>query len=188
MRLGFVESTASVQRSFAEHPLQHGTDLDPEAIVPQGRTGGRMREYQTLLVPYDFSARSRLALDTAVNLLRYFKADLHLLHVIQPPLYAATGLGDALPLMSPDLREDQIAALQRIAETIAASPGKVQVHVIDGMNVAEAIAGSARDIGADLIVMGTHGRTGLRHTFLGSVSERTLRIAPCPVLTIRESE
>jgi nucleotide-binding universal stress UspA family protein len=143
-----------------------------------------MREFRRLLVPYDFSDHSRVALDTAVDLVHYFKADLHLLHVIQPPLYATPGLGEALPLL-PDLREDQIRTLQRVAATIVDSPGRVQVHVIDGMNIAESIVGSARDLNADLIVMGTHGRTGLAHTFMGSVTERTLRVAPCPVLTVR---
>ena len=51
----------------------------------------------------------------------------------------------------------------------------------------EAIASTAEEMGADLIVMGTRGLTGLKHVFLGSVAERTLRIAPCPVLTLRDT-
>ena len=65
------------------------------------------------------------------------------------------------------------------------APGKVEAHVVEAAGIAEAICDAAETFGADLIVMGTHGRTGLAHVFLGSAAERTLRQAPCPVLTVR---
>ena len=147
-----------------------------------------MREYRTFLVPYDFSDHSRFALDTALELVRHFKGDLHLLHVIQPPFYATTGFAEAMPTMLLETRHELLEALQRVVTAIPYPPGRVESHVIEGINIAASIAESATDLGADLIVMGTHGRTGLRHTFMGSVTERTLRIAHCPVLTVRATE
>lgn len=80
-------------------------------------------------------------------------------------------------------------ALRGVVDRIAATvPGKLQPHVAVGSAVADLIRQTAAELGADLIVMGTHGRTGLAHVFLGSVAERTLRRAPCPVLTVQASE
>lgn len=76
-------------------------------------------------------------------------------------------------------------SLREVAEGLPSLRGSVELHVVEGAGVAEMIGEVAESLGADLIVMGTHGRTGLAHVFLGSVAERTLSRAPCPVLTVQ---
>lgn len=75
-----------------------------------------------------------------------------------------------------------------MAEGIEELPGKREAHVLEGTSPSERIRELASKLGSDLIVMGTHGRTGLAHVFLGSVAERTLRRAPCPVLCVQAPE
>ncbi|HEU4427285.1 MAG TPA: universal stress protein [Myxococcota bacterium] len=141
------------------------------------------REYRTLLVPYDFSSHAEAALATALDLAKRFGAELHLLHVIQSPAYATAGY-DGVPLDVPqDIQRGVRESLARIA---SASGESVRAHVVDGASIAERIADCATQLGVDLIVMGTQGRSGLAHALLGSVAERTLRSAPCPVLTVRD--
>ena len=79
-------------------------------------------------------------------------------------------------------------ALGDVVDGLRDFPGTVEAQVAEGAGIARVICESARELGADLIVMGTHGRTGLQHVFLGSVAERTLRNAPCPVLTVRSAD
>jgi nucleotide-binding universal stress UspA family protein len=75
--------------------------------------------------------------------------------------------------------------LRELITKIEDLPVKVEPHVVEGTAISDAICDVAEKLDADLIVMGTHGRTGLAHVFLGSVAERTLRNACCPVLTLR---
>jgi len=151
-----------------------------------------MSDYRTFVVPFDFSVHARAALFTAADLAKRLSADLHLIHVIQPPAYAygyAGQAGAAPPLIDMlEVREGAMKSLGEVAEGIRDFPGKIEVHVVEGGGIADSIRDSAEKIGADLIVMGTHGRTGLAHVFLGSVAERTLRNAPCPVLTIQSPD
>jgi universal stress protein A len=147
-----------------------------------------MTPYQRLVVPYDFSDHSKAALFTAVDLARHLKADCHLVHVVQPyayPGYGGMGMDFAPPV--PDMFETQkfaTEALEKVGESIENAPGRIACHVVEDANVASAICRMAEKLDAHLIVMGTHGRTGIAHVFLGSVAERTLRHAPCPVLTV----
>ena len=76
-------------------------------------------------------------------------------------------------------------SLLAVVDEITDPPGEIHCHVVEGTGIADAIRESAEKLGADLIVMGTHGRTGLAHVFLGSVAERTLRNAHCPVLVVQ---
>ena len=149
-----------------------------------------MNEYRTFVIPYDFSVHARAALYAGADLARRLGADLHLLHVIHVPAYAY-GYGGVVtppPMDMLEVRESALKQLDSVVEGIDAFPGKVESHVVEGRGVADVIRETAQKVGADLIVMGTHGRTGLAHVFLGSVAERTLRNAPCPVLTIQADE
>jgi len=146
-----------------------------------------MREYRTILVPYDFSGHARAALEAARDLAQRFDAALHLLHVIQPPMYAIPGVAELPSTALVDLHDGIRASLEEIAGKVEL-PRRVEAHIVEAMNIASAINQYAEHIKADLIVMGTHGRTGLAHAFMGSVTERTLRSAPCPVLTLRSAE
>jgi len=152
--------------------------------------------YDTLLVPYDFSAHARRALAVGADLARRLGARLHLVYAVQPPTFAApTAAMGGAPAGAAARPAIDVAAWERDArdelEKVAASvdPGHpVESHVFSTGTLTASICAAAEQIDADLIVMGTHGRTGLAHVFLGSVTERTLRNAPCPVLAVRADE
>lgn len=149
------------------------------------------REYRTLVVPYDFSSHARAALYAAADLARRLGAGLRLLHVVQPPTFGygyAYGGATPPPIDMAQLRDAAARSLSEVAESIEDVPGNVDCIVVEASNIAGAIRDTAEKLEADLIVMGTHGRTGLAHVFLGSVTERTLRIAPCPVLSVQAPE
>jgi nucleotide-binding universal stress UspA family protein len=144
--------------------------------------------YRTILVAHDFSVHAQAAAEHAVALVELTGADLHLLHVVVPPIAYPTPL--AMPTAVPPV--DLSLELRRSAEEALAVvacnlPCEAKIHVVVG-SPAVTICEMAEKVGAELIVMGTHGRTGLAHVFLGSVAERTLRRAPCPVLTVRTKE
>jgi nucleotide-binding universal stress UspA family protein len=152
-----------------------------------------MSDFRTFVVPYDFSEHARAALHVATDLARRLESDVHLVHVIQSPSLAYVAYGDygtavSAPVDMLELREIATNSLRDVAAGIDGGSGKIELHVVEGTSVVDAIRESAQQLDADLIVMGTHGRTGLAHVFIGSVAERTLRRAPCPVLTVRAPE
>lgn len=150
-----------------------------------------MRDYRTLVVPYDFSEHARAALSTAVDLAkRLNSAKLHLVHVIQPA-YAYPMFEGAVvvpPTNMVEVRANVLRSLEEIAGSIEGLTAPVESHVVEGSRISDLLLETAGRLDADMIVMGTHGRTGIAHVFLGSVAERTLRKASCPVLTVRESD
>jgi nucleotide-binding universal stress UspA family protein len=138
-----------------------------------------------ILVPTDFSADANAAFDYARELARKFDAPVHLLHVVEDPLAAG--------MWSSEIYTAEIAGLQvnlvrdaeeRLRRSVPDAGGTVSTEVRTG-NAAKQIIETARETGADLIVMGTRGRTGVAHVIMGSVAERVVRLAPCPVLTLR---
>lgn len=143
----------------------------------------------TILCPVDFSPSSDYALHYAVDLARMFEARLTLLHVVEVPFlpsYAMAGVPDlSLPLEQ--IEEGARKGLARLVEDCRARYGKVETEMRTGTAFMEIIT-YAREIDADMIVMGTHGRTGLSHLLIGSVAEKVVRKAPCPVLTIRHPD
>ena len=144
-----------------------------------------MAGFRKILVPIDFSTHSSRALQTAIELAKKFGAKLHLLHCYQIHVGAISPYGIVIPeSYDRDIRE---AATRQLAEwREKASAQKLEVEAeISPMFPSEAIASTAERIGADLIVMGTRGLSGIKHVMLGSVAERTVRIAPCPVLTLK---
>jgi nucleotide-binding universal stress UspA family protein len=145
-------------------------------------------DFRTFVVPYDFSSDAEAALGTAATLARRLGASLHLVHVVQPPIYAYPGVtGAPIPVMQmEEIRNTAAAALAEVAAAVDfGASGTIETDVVEGASIAEAVCATAASLRADLIVMGTHGRTGWSHVFLGSVAERTLRQAPCPVVTVR---
>jgi universal stress protein A len=148
------------------------------------------RRFQTIVVPYDFSEHSRVALGMATELAQRFESDLHLLHVIQPPslaydAYGGVGTGAPAPVGILELREVAESAVRSLAAEVESKCKRVETHVVESASIPDAIHEMAEKVGADLIAMGTHGRTGIAHVFLGSVAERTLRRSPCAVLTVQ---
>lgn len=152
-----------------------------------------MSEYRTFVIAFDFSEHARAALFAATDLAKHLNADLHLVHVIQPPTYAygyGTYMGDAPPpaFNMQEIRSGAEQSLNEVGRGIENFDGKIEAHILEGTQIAGELRGVAEKLDADLIVMGTHGRTGLAHVFLGSVAERTLRTAHCPVLTVQAPE
>src|SRR5262245_11257646 len=140
-----------------------------------------------ILVPIDFSAGASRALQSAVPFARHFDARLCLLYVGQG-YYLAPELGPFdLTAVETRARADAAGKLAALASEQVGKQIPVDVVVRTGPPAVE-IAGFAREHGADLIIMSTHGYTGLKHVWFGSVTENVVRLAPCPVLVVREQE
>ena len=148
-----------------------------------------MSMFQKILVPVDFSPYASYALRTAAELARRFNGSLTILHV-----------HDALPLAFPDdlqpiSKEQQAQLRARIDKELAALSVRAGTAGASGVETLVAEASPAEEIahcaergGFGLIVIGTHGRRGFQRLLLGSVAERVVRLAPCPVLTVRAPE
>ncbi len=148
-----------------------------------------MERIGRILVPTDFSQHSRKALDYALFLARRFAAEVEVLHAFEPPsLLGPETLvreGDGTMLLSEFLERQAEDALETLVAEVKRETGVVVRKRLARAAPAAAVIQAARDGRHDLIVMGTHGRTGLSHLLAGSVAERVVRLAPCPVLTTR---
>jgi nucleotide-binding universal stress UspA family protein len=139
-----------------------------------------------ILCPIDFSEYSRHALDHAVALARRYQSAITVLHVFStlPTATYATGMPGFEPVMLTLADRDQLLmTMRRFIEPESASGIVMDVMIREG-NTAGEIVNQAADMGAGLVVMGTHGRTGFDRLLLGSVTEKILRKATCPVLTV----
>jgi nucleotide-binding universal stress UspA family protein len=149
-----------------------------------------MIDLHRILVPTDFSKFSKIAVNYAVALAEKFGAELYLLHVVQD---LALFIPDAVAVVPPvAVPVDQFtvaarAALDRVVEENQLERFHAHREVREGTPFYEIIR-FAKEANIDLIVMGTHGHSGLAHVLLGSVTEKVVRKAPCPVLTIRHPE
>ncbi len=147
-----------------------------------------MPHYDRIVSAYDFSPHAVHALSVAEGLAKKLGAELHVVHVVPEPrlAYPTLELGSFAPPPVPEsVREDALETLGEETAHLRRGGVVVELHVLEGSAVDVVLADFIREIGADLLVMGTHGRTGLAHLLMGSVAERTLRRAPCPVLTVR---
>ncbi len=137
--------------------------------------------FQKILCPIDFSEHSLAALDVALKVVQQNDAKLYLLTVA--PTLAGTAGFQPIPLDPyPLLEKDGQQQLARVGRERIPAAVRYETLVLSG-DPAEQVLDTARNIGADLIVMGTHGRRGLVHMVLGSVAERVVRESPIPVLT-----
>ena len=143
-----------------------------------------MSSIHTILVPVDFSDASAQALEYATDIAKTCGATLHLLHAYESPLLELKPYDFAFPL--PLLDEIRDAASERLDKWRDRVPPDVPVKArLSPRPATLAIEQVEEEIGADLVVMGTRGHTGLKHVLLGSVAERTVRTAHCPVLTLK---
>ncbi len=148
-----------------------------------------MIKLEHLMVATDFSACSKEALDQAIQLAQKMNGRLTLLHVFESPFFypAETPLGsypEAYQWLQ-DFKQEEIKNLDALSDEIRKEGLPVETIFKEGSPSIEIIQ-TAKEIGADLIVMGTHGRKGLSHVVMGSVAERVAREAPCPVFIVRE--
>jgi nucleotide-binding universal stress UspA family protein len=139
-----------------------------------------------ILAPTDFSDYSKEAINYALDLAQTFGAKLSLLHVVELPPYPIEGLGPSTPGggLLDDLERQASAELAQVLPQAHNAQIEVTRSVVIGTPFRKIIE-TAEVEHVDLIVMATHGRTGLSHLVVGSVAERVVRSAPCPVLTIR---
>ena len=138
-------------------------------------------EIKTILCPTDFSASAEHAFQYAIAIATRHEARIELLHVTLPSAYADEE-GE-----SGDTYEDKLR--DRLRALAATAPADIQVRptLVTGIPYAEIINQTAT-LPADLIIIGTHGRTGMKHLLIGSVAERIIRMASCPVCTVRHPD
>jgi nucleotide-binding universal stress UspA family protein len=146
-------------------------------------------DWKRICCPIDFSDASRAAMEVAADLARRGGANLVLLHAYPIPGYTfPDGSVVASPKMMQELADQAKKHLEEWraeAEKLVGAP-RVRGETAVGEPAAE-IVSFARASGVDLLVIGTHGRTGLEHALMGSIAERVVRRAHCPVLTVRPS-
>ncbi|MDP1571007.1 MAG: universal stress protein [Vicinamibacterales bacterium] len=147
-----------------------------------------MIEIRRILCPIDFSDYSRRALDHAVAIARWYGSTITVLHVCSTTPVAAYAPGAPTPgvgsiVLTEADRRELLAEMTRFIEAESAPGIPVEAMIREGAAAAE-ILSQATDLKADLLVMGTHGRSGFERLLLGSITEKVLRKASCPVLTV----
>jgi nucleotide-binding universal stress UspA family protein len=150
---------------------------------------GALIHLQKILVPVDFLSESTKAITYAVAFAREFDARITLLHVVEPIVCPADFGYGPVTMQIPDhamLRKAK-ARLDRLGKRLVAGKFLAETLALSGKAYFE-ITEAAKALGSDLIVIGTHGRTGLEHTVLGSTAEKVVRHAPCPVFVVRRKE
>jgi nucleotide-binding universal stress UspA family protein len=148
-----------------------------------------MREFKTILFATDFSESSDNAFGFAYMLARKFNARLLLLHIINEPVDLR---GFYVPHISFDKLEEEIEEgarkmMEKFCRTHIRDFDNYETFIVPGIPFDEIIK-KAEEMSADLIIMGTHGRTGLDHVLFGSTAEKVVRKSPVPVMTVRMKE
>jgi universal stress protein A len=142
-----------------------------------------MTTIRTILVPTDFSESAETALAKAFQLAEKLGARIHLLHAYGiPPVPDAMGMSVGVDLIGP-IERAASAELKQLAQRYAQRP-EYAGSLLELGDARDVIVRAAKQLSADLIVMGTHGRRGVQHFVLGSVAEGVVRNAPCPVLVV----
>lgn len=152
-----------------------------------------MKSFDRIIAPVDFSHCSRTALNYAISLAQQLGAELRILHVCEVPALVSPDLVVTIPdqptqTISEWVRSEATAGMEDFMKEVVRPEGvPMEIKLVAG-DAPDRIAKEAEEYNADLVVMGTHGRRGVAHLIMGSVAERTLRVAPCPVLTIRSED
>lgn len=147
-------------------------------------------QIRRILCPLDFSENSEHALKYAAAFASAYDAELILLHVVEPPVYAIPSYPVVSEFSAETLKEVKEYSEQhmhKMRDLYAANVRLVREEITAGLPFLE-IINMAKGTGSDLIVLGTHGRTGLAHMLIGSVAEKVVRKAPCPVLTVKHPQ
>jgi len=145
-----------------------------------------MKPFDKILTAIDFSENSDYAFDYALTLAKQFNAELTVMHVINEPVDLR---GFYVPHISfeqleKEIEEGAVKMMENFCQTRLGAFTTYKTAIVTGIPYEEVIK-KAEEVGASLIVLGTHGRTGLDHLIFGSTAERIVRSASCPVLTIR---
>lgn len=172
-----------IKSASKSEPATPPDELGREKLPPNSHPSPRFKE---LLVPIDFSDCSLGALDYALAFGEKFGTRITLLHVVEPAIFSENYL--VTPGTLDETNQNLVAAgRERLAPLQGRVSGRgLPVALLVRMGRAQSeITDTAKAIGADLIVMGTQGYSGLKHVLLGSTAERVVRQASCPVLTVR---
>ena len=170
------------------------TPLSRRASTRENATATRVNllspllQIKSILVPIDFSSSSKKALTYAVPFAEQFGAKLTLLHVVEP--VATPDFANSSPLL---MENDKVMAACKAKLELLIKQKAIERKIVEKTLVRQGrsfheIADAARTLKVDLIIISTHGYTGLKHALLGSTTERVVRHAPCPVLVVREVE
>jgi nucleotide-binding universal stress UspA family protein len=167
------------------------SDGEPHRAAPAKRDGskaepGRELALHILLVPLDFSEMSLQALQYAGPLAIRFQASLCLVHTVEKSAYLNDLDNVSVMLSEQEISNKALARLKRLARSWQAHGLTVDCRIAKG-RAYQAICEVADAIGADLIIISTHGYTGFKKALLGSTTERVVQQAPCPVLVVRQS-
>lgn len=164
-------------------------DRKDTATISAGtaRPAHSLFKLKQILVPVDFSECSKKALRYAVPFAKEFEATITLISVVYVPYHGSDFEGINLPLLEAEMRETATKQIESLAgsEIPAEVPRRTLIRV--GRPFHE-ITEAAKELETDLIILATHGRTGLKHMLLGSTAENVMRHAKCPVLIVREQE
>ena len=148
-----------------------------------------MFEPKNILVAVDFSEHSKNALQYAISFAKQFKAEVILVYVVEPTIYPADfSFGQvSIPSFENELRERGKEELEQLVKTQIAGTLQARTIVLTGKPFLE-IINTACDEEVDIIVIATHGHTGVEHILFGGTAEKVVRKAPCPVLVVRPVE
>lgn len=146
-----------------------------------------MENINKILVPIDFSNYSKNALKYAVNFAKKFNSKIYLVYVVEPVIYPSDfSMGQVtFPVSDIEMNERAKDELESLAKTEIGSQFEVETVIKTGKPFVE-INETASELDIDLIIIATHGHTGMEHLLFGSTAEKVVRKAPCPVLTLRE--
>jgi len=147
-----------------------------------------MLPIKKILWPTDFSEPSYVALNTAQELAKHFSAELYIVNVITPIPVVSSPNGPAgfdVSVYQEQLKETSQESLKDIAQEKIDKEIKTHSKIVMG-NASDEIVKTAKEEDIDLIITATHGETGWRHLVFGSVAEKVVRFATCPVLTIHQ--
>ena len=144
-------------------------------------------EIKKVLVPIDFSDYSKSSLRYAVNFAKQFNAEIYLIYVLEPVIYPPDfSMGQiAIPSINAEWDERAREELENLAKTEIPKRINVKTILKNGKPFLE-IIDAASEENIDLIIIATHGHSGVEHILFGSTAEKVVRKAPCPVLTLRE--
>lgn len=145
-----------------------------------------MGAFSKILVPVDFSEHSAAALRQAREISGRFDSELHVVTVVEPWPPAASMTAELYPLYRDYVLQAQARAATQLNELVATIAGSTRIqHSVRAGNVQQELVKYIEENQIDLVVLGTHGRTGLSHWLMGSVAEKVVRLAPCSVLVAR---
>lgn len=158
----------------------------PVFTIREAETPTPAKTKEKILVPVDFSEHSKNALANAKEIAKSYEAKIHLLHIIEEtihPAYSLSGKSSIFDIM-PNIREDCERRLKKMITEILGDEIKTEIAIVSGQAANEIINFSEKN-SMDLIVIATHGLTGLEHLLLGSTTEKVVRMASCPVFTVK---